>query len=70
MKTVRKSNAKGRILAVLLKIINTSIMWNLGTGITIPERTKDEYLAKHEQNFAYFGITTSTTLAGQCILFV
>jgi len=51
MKTVRKSNAKGRILAVLLKIINTSIMGNLGTGITIPERRKCEYLAKHEHKF-------------------
>jgi hypothetical protein len=51
MNTVRKSNAKGRILAVSLKIINTSIMWNLGTGITIPEQRKYKYLAKHEQKF-------------------
>jgi hypothetical protein len=42
MKIVRKSNARGGILAVLLKIINTSIMWNLGTGITIPEQIKFE----------------------------
>jgi len=42
MKIIRKSNAKGRILAVLLKIINTSIMWNLGTGITIPEQREFE----------------------------
>lgn len=44
-------------------------MWNLGTGLTIPEQRKFEYLAKHEQNFSYFSITTSTTLVGQCILF-
>jgi len=69
MKIIRKSNGRGRILAVLLKIRNTSIMWNLGTRITIPEQRKFEYLAKHEQNFSYFGITTSTTLVGQCILF-
>jgi hypothetical protein len=67
---IRKSNARRRILAVVLKIINTYIMWNLGTGITIPEQRKFEYTAKHGQNFSYFGITTFTTLVGKCILFV
>jgi len=42
---------------------------DLGTGTTIPEKRKFEYLAKHEKKFSYFGITTSTTLVGQCILF-
>jgi len=40
MKIIRKSNGRGRILAVLLKIRNPSIMWNLGTGITIPEQSQ------------------------------
>jgi hypothetical protein len=40
-------------------------MWNLRTGKTLPEQRESEYLAKHEQNFSYFGITTSTTLVGQ-----